>query len=252
MRKSNRAKQSAKTIFKRYVSPAIIGYVIGILNFLVLYELVTSCGNIGHAGANVEIFLLISDLLLLLAAQYFLFRGAGKLAFLLMLLFVILGIVPITAVTNSCPIHYCAIRRGFTCYGIALSSSGNLSIAFMLDNGTQLYNIGMGCAANGERGVILPNPPQAMVLLSGNGSATTVPANSPSAGALSMPAGQLVSVTGLKCWSAQAAPLNSSNISNKTTFIGTLWLNYTTEPGAPGVQNPMHTFDLADVGSAPS
>jgi hypothetical protein len=239
---------SKKSKLNKYFAAAVIGFALGLLNFLFIYYIQSSCSLSINHEPFIQIFFFVVDIPMIVLTQLFIMKGARKFTILLTLLFLLLGFSPIGSIGPSCKLNYCVPRSDFSCYSVVISNSGNLSIQFENNIGSPLYNVGMACAEL-EASFLVPDPPKAMVFLSSHGNATPMAANGPAAGAFVMMNGQKVNVSELKCWGANAGPLNVSNVHNGTVFMGTLWLNYTTSPGTPSNKNPMHTMHLIDVGA---
>ncbi len=101
-----------------------------------------------------------------------------------------------------------------------------------------MYNVGLACTALSTATLGLPNPTASMVLIDGNtGMATSVIASGVNtvikAGytPLILTSGQLITVSGLKCFNSSASPLVAQAIS--TSFNGSIYMNYTEKPGFP-------------------
>jgi len=125
----------------------------------------------------------------------------------------------------------CIAGSGFYCQSPVLYTNGNLSFTFGQNIGQTLYDTGLACVSSTSVSG-LPNPANALVELSGSptvGSATpqtASPAASPgSYTPLTVSTGQIVSVSGLKCFGTTGAPLNGISIG--TQLSGSVYMNYT-------------------------
>jgi hypothetical protein len=150
----------------------------------------------------------------------------------------------------------CIAGPGYLCTSLVLNAAGNLSFTFGQSTGSTIYNIGMGCAAvttsTGQPSVASVNQ-NAIVYLSTAGAATIYPAaNSavaPFNGFLSMPSGQTLTISGLKCYGTNLAPFGTVATAPAigTPYSGALWVNYTAASGAPWGSNPVLTSKFDTV-----
>lgn len=141
----------------------------------------------------------------------------------------------------------CIAEPGFLCQRPVLGTNGNLSFTFGESTGVaKIYNVGMACTATQNR-TGLPNPPIAMVYLSPNGTATTALANGPGVGALNLLSGEMITVTGLKCFGSIVPIEALTNLTIGSSYTGLLWINYTTNKGMPGPSNPIMTTRFATI-----
>jgi hypothetical protein len=140
----------------------------------------------------------------------------------------------------------CVASPGFVCSTPVLGTNGNIAFTFGQSTGTAVYNVGLGCAATTNSSGLLPNPAASLIYLSATGAATSMPANAPGSGPLSLQSGQTVAVTGLQCFTASGvAFVTAGTNSIGSPFSGTLWVNYTLSAGASGGANPIITTKFA-------
>ena len=140
----------------------------------------------------------------------------------------------------------CIAGPGYLCTGLVLGPLGNLSFTFGQSTGSTIYNIGMGCAAvSTGSGLPSTSSGNSIVYLGPSGAATWNSAASPFNGVLSMPTGETLTISALKCFGTNLAPLVAPAIG--TTFSGGLWINYTASSGTPGGSNPTLTSKFATL-----
>lgn len=138
----------------------------------------------------------------------------------------------------------CQAKIGYTCSSPVLSTSGNLTVTLTLEVGPPIYNVGLACVSTPHQ-AMLPNPESATVYIANNGSATSIPANSPAAGFVLMFEGRSIRISGLKCFGTNTKPL--AYLEQGSALTEYMWINYTSSPGAPSDTNRMYTSSLAII-----
>ncbi len=115
----------------------------------------------------------------------------------------------------------CRGGPGYVCKDVAMNLSGQISFNFVQDTGREIYNIQFSCSEK---------QPVAFVDAAGNGTL----ANSIS-----------THVSGLQCYNANGTAME--NLQLGTPFIGSIRMNYTSEPGIPSNTNIWNTVRVLNV-----
>ena len=201
-------------------------FAVGLLFFGGLVLLLSNLGAGHNASSGFLIIVIIA-----IAALISLFAG--------------LGVFSPAAMCGA----QCVADSGFFCQSPIINVNGNLSLTFGQSTGESFYNIGFACAASADSNG-LPLPEYSMVYLSSSGNSTAQLANPHYAGPLNLTSGGTTQITGLKCFDNNGNPLaqGSNTAYIGTTFFGSVWINYTLDPTAPGAANRMLTQKVATIG----
>ena len=133
----------------------------------------------------------------------------------------------------------CVAAPGFLCQNTVLGTDGNLSLNLGQSTGATFYNVGIGCAATANSDG-QPNPAKAIVYPRITNAT------------LNLTSDEILSISGLKCFSASGTPLAAVNgtanaIGLGFYYQGGLWINYTLNSTAPSASNPVFTQKVASV-----
>ena len=142
----------------------------------------------------------------------------------------------------------CNAAVGFFCQNPVLLPNGNLTVTIGQNFGPTHYNIGLACVSILSSSSSLPNPVNSLVYIyPNNGVAsgvqawpTNIPTNVPGTNSvLLIPSGQTITISGLRCFGPNGAPIGTAATPAilGSKFTGYLMMNYTLNAaGSPGFQ----------------
>lgn len=163
----------------------------------------------------------------------------------------------------------CVAAPGYLCQSPVLFTSGNVLFTFGQNTGSQIYNVGFACTATSTSSG--PNPANSVYYIyepsgsSGSGGSVgnwaiaiaNVPgyqgANAIISGvngnALTLQSGvqlgQMTQYNSIPCYGPTGNPDNALSVG--AAFSGSIWMNYTQNPGTPGGSNPFLIAKVATI-----